>query len=311
MFNHNEYLKRLYKDRRNLVLERLGSFCSVCGKSDKLKIVPKSETAKGRISNKLYWSVEKLIREIPNYKVLCCDCYMATVSNKNKYSPKCEVKHGTYTKYKKEKCRCEVCVNYYKTVMVKEKRKPASIHPNEYNKTVELRENAGGYMYFLDFEHPLANSAGRVLLHRHMMSVALGFWIPKDMHVHHKDYDKKNNSISNLELLSSSEHTARHMRDLGYVPKEAGVCPVCETVFIRPNLQSKYCSDRCAKVSLRKVAWPDKTELERLIYEIPFTTIAKMFGVSDNAVRKWCKHHNLTLPKFGSGHWSKSCAGKS
>jgi hypothetical protein len=36
-----------------------------------------------------------------------------------------------------------------------------------------------------------------------------------------------------------------------------------------------------------------REELKHLIRTTPFTTIGKMFGVSDNAIRKWCKSFNL------------------
>ena len=38
---------------------------------------------------------------------------------------------------------------------------------------------------------------------------------------------------------------------------------------------------------------PSKEELENLIYKIPFTRIGEMYGVSDNAIRKWCKKYDL------------------
>ena len=34
--------------------------------------------------------------------------------------------------------------------------------------------------------------------------------VPKGYHVHHKDFDKNNNEIENLELLTASEHSSLH-----------------------------------------------------------------------------------------------------
>lgn len=34
---------------------------------------------------------------------------------------------------------------------------------------------------------------------------------------------------------------------------------------------------------------PSKEELEKNIYNIPFTKIGEMYGVTDNAVKKWCR----------------------
>lgn len=42
---------------------------------------------------------------------------------------------------------------------------------------------------------------------------------------------------------------------------------------------------------------PDKEELRNLIMSLPFTKIAKIYGVSDNAIRKWCKSYNLPYKK--------------
>lgn len=36
-----------------------------------------------------------------------------------------------------------------------------------------------------------------------------------------------------------------------------------------------------------------REELKNLIRSTPFTTIGKKFGVSDNAIRKWCDNYNL------------------
>lgn len=38
---------------------------------------------------------------------------------------------------------------------------------------------------------------------------------------------------------------------------------------------------------------PSRDELKKLIRTTPFTVIGKQFGVSDNAVRKWCDKYNL------------------
>ena len=49
----------------------------------------------------------------------------------------------------------------------------------------------------------------------------------------------------------------------------------------------------CANKMKRYVERPNKEELKQLIRTLPFTKIGEMFGVSDNAIRKWCKLYNL------------------
>lgn len=41
----------------------------------------------------------------------------------------------------------------------------------------------------------------------------------------------------------------------------------------------------------------DRNKLKELILTIPFTKIGKMFGVTDNAIRKWCKKFNLPFKR--------------
>jgi hypothetical protein len=46
-----------------------------------------------------------------------------------------------------------------------------------------------------------------------------------------------------------------------------------------------------------KVDRPDKDELLKLIMTKPFTEIGRMYGVTDNAIRKWCKSMGLPSTK--------------
>ena len=54
----------------------------------------------------------------------------------------------------------------------------------------------------------------------------------------------------------------------------------------------------------------EREELKHLIRSKPFTQIGKDFGVSDNAVRKWCDKYNLPrrvidIKKYTDEEWEK------
>ena len=70
-------------------------------------------------------------------------------------------------------------------------------------------------------------------------------------------------------------------------------CKQCKKRFYqldRNNRTQKYCSHECAQISSRKVAErPTKEELLELVNKFNFTQVGRMFGVSDNAIRKWLK----------------------
>jgi hypothetical protein len=43
-------------------------------------------------------------------------------------------------------------------------------------------------------------------------------------------------------------------------------------------------------------------ELQKMVWELPTTVIAKQYGVSDRAVAKWCKSY--VIAKLGQGYWT-------
>jgi uncharacterized OB-fold protein len=71
------------------------------------------------------------------------------------------------------------------------------------------------------------------------------------------------------------------------------ICKKCGNKFVTPFKIQKFCSTKCYNLSSRKVRWPSKKRLLELTKTLPMTKIGKMFGVSDNAVRKWCKYYKI------------------
>jgi DNA-binding transcriptional MerR regulator len=78
-----------------------------------------------------------------------------------------------------------------------------------------------------------------------------------------------------------------------YVPKNKKIHPKC-VCGKEKTFYAKFCLT-CMGLNNRKVKnRPSKEELEKLIWEKPFTELGKQFGVSDNAIRKWCKDYGIT-----------------
>ena len=75
--------------------------------------------------------------------------------------------------------------------------------------------------------------------------------------------------------------------------KAPKLCPICNTPIKR---SANYCSS-CAHKKSRKAERPSKENLSILIKEKSFVSIANEYGVSDNAVRKWCKYYGLPYRK--------------
>lgn len=53
-----------------------------------------------------------------------------------------------------------------------------------------------------------------------------------------------------------------------------------------------------------KIEWPSIEQMKTLVYEKPTSQLAIDLGVSDVAIGKFCKKHNITKPP--RGHWSKN-----
>lgn len=59
----------------------------------------------------------------------------------------------------------------------------------------------------------------------------------------------------------------------------------------------------CQGLLRRKTLRPDMSELQKMIWELPTTSIAEHYGVSDKAVEKWCKSYGISKPH--RGYWQK------
>jgi len=73
-----------------------------------------------------------------------------------------------------------------------------------------------------------------------------------------------------------------------------GQCEMCGAETSSKKI--KLC-ETCSHKKNRKVERPSKEELEKMIINKPFTTIGKEYGVSDSAVKKWCKYYGLPTTK--------------
>lgn len=126
---------------------------------------------------------------------------------------------------------------YYKTEVVKTSTN------NNWKGGVYL---AGGYVKVKVKEHPAKDKRGYVLLHRLVMEDYLNRYLKDDEFIHHKDGDKLNNDLSNLELVYSEKHAKEHYINMD-VDKKTGQF-VCSEPKFNEIMFRLYDKDRnCTK----------------------------------------------------------------
>lgn len=83
-------------------------------------------------------------------------------------------------------------------------------------------------------------------------------------------------------------------------------CKYCGAIVTYKN----DCCQKCSSILRQKVERPSREELKNLIRTQSFVQIGKNFGVSDNAIRKWCKNYKLPsakteINKYSNEEWLK------
>ena len=83
------------------------------------------------------------------------------------------------------------------------------------------------------------------------------------------------------------------------VPWITKTCPTCLKVFDTKDGDQKYCSHGCKQIGSRTIERPSKEVLAKLIQEKTFVELGRVYGLSDNGIRKWCKGYDLPYTKKG------------
>lgn len=163
-----------------------------------------------------------------------------------------------------------------------------------------------GYVLVHCPDHPKSLASMDYYVYEHVIVAekSLGRPILDDEEVHHLDFDRSNNRPDNLLVLRSSEHRRLHnwldKGAPGWVRRPVKLkatevyCKSCSEVILGQG--SSFCSEACRGKFHRKVSRPSKEELSKLLETMTYTGIGHLFGVSDNAVRKWVKSYKLNGP---------------
>ena len=108
------------------------------------------------------------------------------------------------------------------------------------------------------------------------------------LEVNHKDLNKLNNRYDNLEWVTHQKNQQHQFtkKDKNYKPT---YCIKCGKELT--SNKGKYCLN-CFKEHKRE-KWPSLEEMKQYLMYLNFTQIGKIFGKSDNWVRRVCRYYGL------------------
>jgi hypothetical protein len=128
-----------------------------------------------------------------------------------------------------------------------------------------------------------------------------GFWKNKSLtlQLEHKNGVSNDHRLENLCFLCPNCHsqtsTYAGKRSKPKAQPKVFICTQCGNQ--KKIKRSKVCTS-CNGRNKHKINWPDDQLLCKLVQENSLLGLGKKLGVSDNAIKKYCKHRNINLKKL-------------
>ena len=106
-------------------------------------------------------------------------------------------------------------------------------------------EMTGQYVKIYD---PIAKRS--VAEHRVIVEQSLGRALLHGEVVHHKDHNKSNNDISNLQVMSPSAHVVLHRKEKA-IAQGQPICEACDSSYVYVKLGGEVVCRKCGNVGAK------------------------------------------------------------
>lgn len=134
--------------------------------------------------------------------------------------------------------------------------------------------------------------------HRMIVGMSIGRKLRRDEAVHHIDENKFNNDLSNLRLMSFSEHSSMHTCSPDAERQHCKICGKNLGGTVNRKVKRVYCGDCCRAMWANVSKKPSNEQLQLDCNTMNRTQIAEKYGVSETAVRKWIRKNGIKYEPY-------------
>ncbi len=169
-------------------------------------------------------------------------------------------------------------------------------NPSEFIKPYKVKlDPQTNQFYFYDPTHPLAGKSGKVLLHRHILSLKLRRWLKPNELVVFLDGNLLNVFPENLAAISREDievlmSTHRVLVRKTHHQKGSHILPSLDRKEIH------FPGDANQEMPTSYIA-PD--ELQELVWDLSIDEISRLFGIPVREIRRHCREYGIQLPPRG------------
>lgn len=282
--------------------------------------------------------ISKLINKSPTtvkYWLLKFDLKINKELKDSKICPHCQInkcisKFNTRRNGKNLSTYCKVCTSL-QTTQRQQKLKQEAI---EYKGNKCLACNYNTYQGALEFHHldpsekEFNISQAKHLSFNRIKSeldkcILLCSNCHKEIHAGLLKYNTETNSITSNLIIKNTwqiKPSVKSMIDLKEIELRLKNKETLQSISSELNITPDYLSFLLTQEGIytsemteqqdilhpKKIKWPSIEEMQKLVWEKSTIVLAKELGVSDVAIAKFCKKHNITKPQ--RGYWAKQKA---
>lgn len=171
------------------------------------------------------------------------------------------------------------------------------VHPLDCPVAIQVRTDYANWLWAYSHGYIYYSQGNTKLLEHRLVCKRSTEVDISGLHIHHLNENILDNRAGNLEALTAADHARLHKgTERILIPCALCGAEIPKTQGRASRRSAHFCNDECRTLHSRRAERPPAHDLLSLMIQVNnWRSIGQMFGVSDNAVRKWAKQYNLDL----------------